>query len=94
MDSPLLASRTAIYGVDFSGAMDAERKIWIARGVPAGRGLIIEDCAPLADLCPAAKGPQGSARALAELIRRQPGAAISARRNTEFRQVRGCKEAY
>ena len=34
--------RTKIAGVDFSGAKDAGRHIWIAEGVPGGKGLQIE----------------------------------------------------
>ncbi len=33
-----------VHGVDFSGASDAGRKIWIASGVAAGSGLRVETC--------------------------------------------------
>lgn len=33
-----------VYGVDFSGAKNAGKKIWIARGVVDGDALRIEDC--------------------------------------------------
>ena len=33
-----------IYGIDFSGAQDAGKKIWIAEGVVKGDSLLIEDC--------------------------------------------------
>jgi hypothetical protein len=33
-----------VFGVDFSGAADAGRKIWIASGIIRGRGLRIERC--------------------------------------------------
>jgi len=36
----------AIHGVDFSGAADAGRKIWIASGAMKGNNLHIEECRP------------------------------------------------
>ncbi len=42
----VVLKRTCIYGVDFSGARDAGRRIWIARGVLDGNILCIEDCRP------------------------------------------------
>ena len=33
-----------IYGIDFSGAQDAGKKIWIAEGVVKTDSLLIEDC--------------------------------------------------
>jgi hypothetical protein len=50
-----MASRFAnhmrqVYGVDFSGAADAGRRIWITRGVIDGDCLRIEDCHRGADL--------------------------------------------
>jgi hypothetical protein len=33
-----------IYGVDFSGAQDAVNTIWISRGVPNGKRLLIQEC--------------------------------------------------
>jgi hypothetical protein len=33
-----------IYGVDFSGAVDAGRKIWITSGIVRASRLIVEDC--------------------------------------------------
>jgi hypothetical protein len=38
------ASRRRIYGVDFSGAKDAGRRIWIARGTVDGHALRIDEC--------------------------------------------------
>jgi len=42
-------STRTIYGVDFSGARDAGRKIWIAQGQVSGDGLIIRDCRPISE---------------------------------------------
>ncbi len=39
-----------IYGIDFSGAKDAGRKIWIARGTIEGNLLIIDDCKRASEL--------------------------------------------
>jgi hypothetical protein len=39
-----------VYGVDFSGAAQAGKKIWIAQGVIEGEALHIEDCYRGADL--------------------------------------------
>ena len=39
-----------IYGIDFSGAKDAGKKIWLAEGVVRGDSLLIEDCFRARDL--------------------------------------------
>ena len=39
-----------IYGIDFSGAQDAGKKIWIAEGVVKTGSLLIEDCFRARDL--------------------------------------------
>ena len=39
-----------IYGIDFSGAQDAGKKIWIAEGVIKTDSLLIEDCFRARDL--------------------------------------------
>ncbi len=41
---PTGSRRARVFGVDFSGAADAGRKIWIASGIIRGRGLRIEQC--------------------------------------------------
>ena len=33
-----------IYGIDFSGAQDAGKKIWIAKDIVKGETLLIENC--------------------------------------------------
>ena len=45
-----MKSPDRIYGVDFSGAKDAGKKIWIAEGVVKGDSLLIEDCFRARDL--------------------------------------------
>lgn len=39
-----------VYGVDFSGARDAGKKIWIATGLIEGEALCVEDCCPALNL--------------------------------------------
>lgn len=39
-----------IYGIDFSGAKDAGKKMWISRGVPHGDKLLIQTCFRVMDL--------------------------------------------
>lgn len=39
-----------IFGVDFSGARDAHRLIWVARCKPDGHGLVVLDCAPVREI--------------------------------------------
>lgn len=60
-----------VYGVDFSGASMAGRKIWIARGVPAEHGLRLEACYRAQELPDG--GPQRTAAltALRQLIARE-----------------------
>ena len=47
-----------VYGVDFSGAKDAGKKIWIAQTVPRGQGIMVEACSPSTELleCKAERG--------------------------------------
>jgi len=45
-DKPAISSFRSVYGVDFSGAEDAGRKIWVATGTIEGRTLRIEQCQP------------------------------------------------
>jgi hypothetical protein len=60
-------SRQRVYGVDFSGAQDAGRRIWVAHGAVESEGLRILSCrrgdelpgsAPDRDACLAALGDQ------------------------------------
>jgi hypothetical protein len=43
-------TRGLVYGVDFSGARDAGRKIWIARGIVCGQALHVDVCSRAGDL--------------------------------------------
>lgn len=45
-----ITSRFHVYGIDFSGAKDAGKRIWIASGVADGEALRIDTCYRAADL--------------------------------------------
>ncbi len=45
-----MATKSQIYGVDFSGAKDAYKKIWICESVVTKEGIKIEDCQNLKSL--------------------------------------------
>ena len=45
-----VARRKRLIGVDFSGARDAGRKIWVAAATRLHGRLVLEDCAPAAEL--------------------------------------------
>jgi hypothetical protein len=65
-----------IHGVDFSGARDAGRSIWIASTRQRGDGLLIEGCRPASEL--PASGVQGgpALRALLDFIAQRRGEAF------------------
>ncbi len=64
----MVEARPRILGVDFSGARDAERRIWIAQGLARADGLTIEALDPLRALASEARGPRAAARALGRMI--------------------------
>lgn len=39
-----------VFGIDFSGAQDAGNKVWIARGIPEGKRLLVQECFRARDL--------------------------------------------
>ena len=59
-----------IYGVDFSGAKDAGRRIWVARGAVEGDGLRILWCRQGDELPGSGRGRDVCLGALVDLIRR------------------------
>lgn len=68
---------TRILGVDFSGASDAGRKIWIAEGRQDGRGaLALESCIPAVNLPGGGKPPGEAVPALARHIARMGPARV------------------
>mgnify|MGYP001176945517 FL=1 len=65
-----------VYGVDFSGARDAGRRIWIARGEVVDGALRIEACHRAADLPGGGTEREPALSALRRLIAADPGAAV------------------
>jgi len=62
---------THIYGVDFSGAQDAGRRIWIAEGTPRGRSLAIHKCLRAMDLVESGRKREICLPALRRFIERR-----------------------
>lgn len=60
-----------IYGVDFSGAKDAGRKIWIAEGESMDAGVFIKDCQPAWKRLDCGKELEGCLEALRGFIARE-----------------------
>ncbi len=61
----------AIYGVDFSGARDAGKKIWIARGTIEGAGLSVTACFQVKDLADSGKDRDRGLSVLRAFIKRE-----------------------
>lgn len=59
---------TRILGIDFSGAQDAGRKIWVAEGRRSDGALAIDDCRPAIDLPGGSKQPAIAIAALARHV--------------------------
>ncbi len=57
-----------LYGVDFSGAADAGRRVWVARGHPHGEGVAVEWSRPLATLPGGSVARDRALRALRQFI--------------------------
>jgi hypothetical protein len=60
-----------VYGIDFSGAKDAGKKIWIARGVMDGGALRIKDCRQAEALLDAGRSRDQCLAALQDFIGRE-----------------------
>jgi hypothetical protein len=63
------STRHRVYGVDFSGAKDAGRKIWVAEGVVHGEALRINACHRGDELPGSGKGRDACLAALTDFIR-------------------------
>ncbi|MDK2939268.1 MAG: hypothetical protein PWQ51_1432 [Methanolobus sp.] len=50
MDFATTGKKRRIFGVDFSGAKDAGRKIWISEGISSGDKLHIQSCYPIFEI--------------------------------------------
>lgn len=62
--------RRIVYGIDFSGARDAGKKIWIARGIIEEDVLLITECFQAKDLLDSGRDREQSFKALREFIRK------------------------
>lgn len=69
-------NRTRVYGIDFSGARDAGKRIWIASGTVDGDALRIGECFQARDLPGSAKGLEQCLGALQEFIAREKRGAF------------------
>src|SRR5262245_29282232 len=65
-----------IHGVDFSGAADAGKRIWIASGRDAAGRLRIQACMPAEELPGSGSDRGASIAALLDFIRRQRGGLV------------------
>jgi hypothetical protein len=61
-----------ILGIDFSGASDAGRRIWIAEGIEVDHRLRLVDLLPAVELAPDAMAPAGAIGAVAHHILAEP----------------------
>nr|WP_321496710.1 hypothetical protein [uncultured Methanolobus sp.] len=69
MDFAAAGKKRRIFGVDFSGAKDAGRKIWISEGVVSGNKLQIQKCYPIFEIVPGkSKQREACLSALRDLI--------------------------
>ena len=68
--------RHHIYGIDFSGAKDAGKKIWIARGIPDGEGLLIQECFRAKALPNSGRALKSCLPALVNLVKCHPNAVF------------------
>jgi hypothetical protein len=68
--------RERVYGVDFSGARDAGRRIWLAEGEIRDGRLRVERCYPAEELPESGRNREAALGALRRLIAASPGAAF------------------
>ena len=63
--------RRIVYGIDFSGARDAGKKVWIARGIIQQDVLLITECFQAKDLLDSGRNREQSFKVLREFINKQ-----------------------
>jgi hypothetical protein len=68
--------RSRIIGIDFSGAKDALKKIWLAEGSVKGNALEIERCSNARDLFDPGNDRTACYRALRAYLTRQSDAIV------------------
>ena len=64
-----------VFGVDFSGANDAGRHIWICRAHPGSDGIRVASVDPLMDLPGGARGREEALRSLVQKVLEAPRSA-------------------
>jgi hypothetical protein len=69
-------TRDRVYGVDFSGAEDAGKRIWIASGTAMEEMLLVKMCRPAQDLPGSSKEREQALWALRELIVSESRSAV------------------
>lgn len=65
-----------IFGIDFSGAQDAGKKIWITSGLSFGDGLVVEDCLRARDLPNSGSRTEACLPALVDLVKANQNAVF------------------
>lgn len=73
---PRFSRSEAVLGLDFSGARDAGRKIWIAEGTGLAEGVRILRCFPAAALPGATEALEPALTALSAWLAQQPHRAV------------------
>jgi hypothetical protein len=76
MTASVLEAPRQVYGIDFSGAKDAGRRIWIAHGTVEGDGLHIHACRRAEELPDSGRDRDRCLAALSTFIAEQRGCAI------------------
>jgi hypothetical protein len=69
-----MSESQTIYGMDFSGAKEAGNKIWVAKGVPDGKALVIEACLKASELPNSGEDINVCLAALLNLVKSNPKA--------------------
>jgi hypothetical protein len=68
--------RTEIWGIDFSGAEFAGKKIWLSRGMVKNERLVIEACLRVTELSGGGKKRDSAFKALVSMIRKANSAVL------------------
>jgi len=65
-----------IFGIEFSGAQDAGKKIWVTSGLFVGDGLVVEDYLRARDLPNSGKRLKACLPAIVELVKSNQNAVF------------------
>ena len=72
----LMEKPRRIFGIDFSGAQDAGKKIWITMGLSVGYELVVENCLRARDLPNSGRRLEACLPALVELVKSNQNAVF------------------